>query len=122
MSEGRVAVQVAGQEIPRGGEFLADEAQPEEPGAHRVLRVLGLLGLGAGALGVLRHLAECEAKLDEALELACVDAVLPLSLGRVELEEPELDRLSEYSDKRSYPNKFFIRRMPENAGECKPKP
>ena len=72
MPEGCVSVKVAGQEVSRGGELLADEAEPEEPGAHRVFGVLVLLGLGAGGFDVLRHLAEREAKLNVALELSCV--------------------------------------------------
>ena len=91
VAEGRVAGEVACQEIPRGGEFLSDESQPHQPGAHRKLGVLGLLGLGACGLDFLRHLAQCEAKLNVALQLAGVDTVLPPAVGRVELEKPELD-------------------------------
>ena len=91
MSEGRVAVQVAGQEVSRGCEFLADEAQSEEPSAHRVLWVFGLLGLCACALDFLCHLAQCEAKLDVALELAGVDPILLAVRRRVELEKSELN-------------------------------
>mgnify|MGYP007025271914 CR=1 FL=1 len=46
----------------------------------------------AGRGYFLRHLAECEAELDVALELPCVEAA-PAPVARfVELEEPELDR------------------------------
>ena len=112
MPEGCVSVKVAGKEISRGGELLADEAEPEEPGAHRVFGVLVLLGLGACGFDVLCKLAEREAKLNVALELPCVDAVLAAAVRGVELEKAELDCLSEYSDKRFYPNKFFIRSLP----------
>ena len=91
MAEGRVAGKVAGQEVSRGGELLADEAQAKEPGSHRVLGVLVLLGPGACRPHVLRHLAEREAKLNVALELPCVDAALAPGGRLVELEEPELN-------------------------------
>ena len=91
-SEGCVAVQAAGQKLSGGLELVADESQSEEPGAHCVLGVLGLLGLGAGGADFLCHLAQCQAKLNVALELSGVEAVL-LAVGRgVELEEAELDR------------------------------
>ena len=92
VAEGGVPGEAAGEDVPCGGELLADEAQAEEPGAHGVLRVLVLLGLGAGALDRLRHLAQREAKLDVTLELPRVEAVLPVGGGGVELEKPELDR------------------------------
>ena len=72
VAEGRVAGEVAGQEAPRGGEFLSDEAQPHQPGAHRKLGVLGLLGLGACSPNFLRHLVQRETKLNVALQLAGV--------------------------------------------------
>ena len=88
VAEGCVPGKVPGQEVPRGGEFLSDEAQPHQPGAHRKLGVLGLLGLGAGGLDFLRHLAQCEAKLDVALQLSGVDAVALAVRRGVELEKP----------------------------------
>ena len=91
MAESRVAAEVPHQEVPRGGEFLAHEAHPHQPCPHRELGVLRLLGLVAGALGVLRHLAQRQRKLYECLELPGVDAVLLVTFGLVELEEPELN-------------------------------
>ena len=92
VAEGGIPGEAAGQQVAGGGELLADEAQAEEPGAHGVLGVVVLLGLGAGGLDRLRHLAQCEAKLDVALELSGVEAVPALGGGGVELEKPELDR------------------------------
>ena len=91
VAEGRVAGKVAGQEVSGRCELLADEAQAEEPGSHRVLGVLVLLGLGACRPHVLRHLAEREAKLNVALELPGMDAAPAVDGRLIELEEPELD-------------------------------
>ncbi len=55
--EGCVSGKVAGQEVSCRCEFLADEAQAEEPGAHGVLRIFILLGLGACSAHILCHLA-----------------------------------------------------------------
>ena len=52
------------------------DAEAEEPGAHRVLGVLGLLRSGACRPLGLCHLAECEAKLNVAFQLSCVKTVL----------------------------------------------
>ena len=92
MPEGCVSCEVAGKDIPCGFKFLANEAQAEEPGSHCVLGVFVLLGLGACGSDFLGHLAECQAKLNVALELACVDAVLLAVCGGVELEKSELNR------------------------------
>ncbi len=109
MSEGGVSGKVAGQEVAGCRELFADESEAEEPGSHRVFRVFVLLRFRACAPRLLRHLAEGEAKLDVTLQLAGVNSALPFFGRGVELEKSELDRLSEYSDKRSYPNKIFIR-------------
>lgn len=92
MPEGGVAVQVFGEEVSYRGEFVADESEAEEPGAHRVFRVFVLLGFGAGGFDFLRQFAERQAKLNVALELTGVDAVLLAALGCVELEKPEFNR------------------------------
>ena len=92
MPKGGVSGQPLSQDFSCGGEFLFNEAQPEEPGSHGVLGVLVLLGLGAGASDFLCHLAQGQAKLNVAFELPGVKAVL-LTVGRsVKLEKPELDR------------------------------
>ena len=90
-AEGRVAGQVAGQEVACRLEFLSVKAEAEEPGAHGEFRVVGLLRLAAGVSDFLRHVGKGKGKLDEGLELACMDAVLLVALGSVELEKPELD-------------------------------
>ena len=92
VAEGRVTGKAAGQDVPCGFKLLADEAQAEESGAHGVFGVFILLGFGAGGAHHLGHLAERQAKLDVALQLAGVKAVA-LSVRRgIELEKSELDR------------------------------
>ena len=49
-------------------------------------------GLGLAVLHRFCHLAECEAKLNVALELSGVEPVLLAVCRGVELEESELDR------------------------------
>ena len=91
VAECRVAGQPLGQDLARRREFVPDEAQPEEPSPHRVLRVFVLLGLGAGGFDLLRHLAEQERKLYEAFQNPGVQPV-PLSVcRRIKLEKPQLD-------------------------------
>ena len=91
-AEAVVACKVLGEGFPCGCEFVPDEAHSHQPSPHGELFVFLLLFLGAGAPQVLCHLAHCEAKLNVALELACVEPVL-LAVGRrCELEKSELDR------------------------------
>ena len=71
-SEGCVAAQPLGEHLSCGLELVANESHPQEPGAHRILGVFMLLGLGAGELDFLRHLAESQAKLNVTLELPVV--------------------------------------------------
>ena len=111
VAEGRVAGKVFREDLAGGGELVADEAQPEEPAPHGVLFVVGDLDVRAGGSDLLRHLAQGEAQLDVGLQPAGVDPALFPVVGLLELVKPELDRLSEYSGKRSYPNKIFIRRL-----------
>ena len=92
VAEGRVTGKAAGQDVPCGFKLLANEAQAEEPGAHGVFGVFILLGFGAGGAHHLGHLAEGQAKLDVALQLAGVKAVAFSVRGGIELEKPELDR------------------------------
>ena len=91
MPEGCVSGKVAGKDVPRRCELLADEPEPKEPGPHGVFRVFDLLGLRACRPYLFRHLAEREAKLYVALQLAGVYAALALRGRLVELEKPELD-------------------------------
>ena len=56
------------------------------------LGVLVLLGLGAGASDFLCHLAQGQAKLDVALELSGMKAVLLAACGSIELEKSEFHR------------------------------
>lgn len=92
VSEGGVSVQALCKEFSCGLEFVADEAEAKEPGAHRVFRVLGLLGFRACGLDLFGHLAEGQAKLNVALKLSGVEAVLLAARGCFELEKPELNR------------------------------
>ena len=71
-SEGCVAAQPLGEHLSCRLELVTNESHPQEPGAHRILGVLMLLGLGAGELDFLRHLAEGQTKLNVTLELACI--------------------------------------------------
>ena len=92
VAEGGVAVKPLGVEVPCGLELVSDEAEAEEPGAHRVSGVLALLRLCGGGSYFLGKLAHGEAKLDVGFQLSGMQAVL-LSVCRcVELEKPELDR------------------------------
>lgn len=92
MPESCVSSQVAGQNVSCGFKFLSDEAQAKEPSSHRVFGVFVLLGLGTCGSDFLCHLAECEAKLNVALQLTCVDAASAFCGGGVKLEKSELDR------------------------------
>ena len=91
-AEGRVPGEASGEELSCGLEFVADETEAEEPGPHGVFGVLVLLGLGAGGLDRLGHLAQGQAKLDVAFELPGVKAILPSVCRGVKLEKPKLDR------------------------------
>jgi len=122
VSPSAVSFEVPHEVVPGRFELVPDESEAEHPAPEGVGFVFGLLLLRACAPDLLGQLAHRHAKLDHAFELSGVEAALALFAFFIEVEAAELDRLSEYSGKRSYPNKFFIRRMPENAGECKPKP
>ena len=91
-SECGVAGKSAGQDVSCCCKFLTDEPQAKKPGAHRVLWILVLLRLCAGASYFLCHLAECQAKLDVAFQLSGVKAVELAIGGCVELEKPEFHR------------------------------
>ena len=71
-SEGCVATQLLSENLSCSLELVTNESHPQEPCAHRILGVLMLLGLGAGELDFLRHLAEGQTKLNVTLELACI--------------------------------------------------
>ena len=87
-----VAGKVFREDLPRCLELLANEAQPHQPSPHRELFVFLLLLLGACAPHILCHLAHRKAKLNVALEFACVEPVLLAVHGRVELEKPKFHR------------------------------
>ena len=87
VAEGCVACEAFGEDLPCGLEFVTDESQAEQPGAHGVSGVLVLLGFGACAPHRLRHLGKGEAELDVAFQLAGVEAVLLAVLRGIELEE-----------------------------------
>ena len=90
-SEGVVAGKVLRQGFSCGGEFVANEAHSHQPSPHRELFVFLLLFLRACAAQVFCHLTHCEAKLNVALELACVKPVLLAACGLIELEKAEFD-------------------------------
>ena len=73
LSPGGVAGQVSEQELAGGGEFVADEAQPQEPAPEGVLRVVGLRTRRACGLGVQGLRTQGEAKLNVGLDPACVE-------------------------------------------------
>ena len=75
-AEAVVACKVLGEGFSCRCEFVANEAHSHQPSPHRELFVFLLLFLRACAAQVFCHLAHCEAKLNVALELACVKAVL----------------------------------------------
>ena len=77
LSPGGVARQVCEQVQAGGFEFLADEAQAQEPASEGVLRVVGLRARCAGRLGGQGLCAHGQAKLDVGLDLPGVE-------GRVE--------------------------------------
>ena len=91
MPEGRIACEVAGEDISCSFKFFADEAEPKEPGSHGILGVFVLLRFRAGGFDFLCHLAESEAKLDVAFQLAGVDTPLAVCGGFVKLEKSELN-------------------------------
>ena len=91
VAEGCVTAEPLCQNVAGGLELVPDEAQPKEPGAHCVLGVFTLLGLGACGLDLLCHLAQGKAELDVGAKLACVDTTLATIAGVVELEEAKLN-------------------------------
>ena len=92
MPEGGISGESPGQDFSCGGEFFANEPQPEEPGPHGVLGVFVLLGLWAGSADFLCHLAQGQAKLDVGFQLARMEAVLLAACRGIKLEEAELHR------------------------------
>ena len=110
-AERGVAFKVLGEELPSGFKLGSDHSEVVQPGAHRNLWFLCLNGLRAGALDFLCVCAQREAELDEGFEQTAMNPVLLAISWRQKIISAELDRLSEYSDKPSYPNKFFIRRL-----------
>ncbi len=111
VAEGGVSSEVRRKDLSGRCELFTDKPEPKEPASHGVLFVVGNLGVRARRLDLFRHLAECETELNVCLQAARVDPALLAIVGILKLEEAELDRLSEYSGKRSYPNKIFIRRL-----------
>ncbi len=90
-----ISLKVSCKEVSCCCEFVAHETQSHQPGSHCELGVFTLLWLGACCSQVLCHLAECQAKLNVALELSCVKSVF-LSVGRlVELEKSEFDLIQD---------------------------
>ena len=91
MAEGRVPGKVPCQDLPCGFEFLTDKAEPDQPGPHREFRVIHLGLFRACAPCCLRLCAECEAKLNVALEFPGVQAIPFVAFRAPKLEEAELD-------------------------------
>lgn len=94
-SEGVVAGKVLRQGFSCRCEFVANEAHSHQPSPHRELFVFLLLFLRACAAQVFCHLTHCEAKLNVALELACVKPVLLAACGLVELEKAEFNLIQD---------------------------
>ena len=90
-AESGVACKVSREDVPCRGEFLADEAEAQQPSPHCEFRVIPLRFFGACSLECLCHFGKCEAKLDVALDFPCVDTALTLCRGIGELEEAEFD-------------------------------
>ena len=90
-AESGVACKVSREDVPCRGEFPADEAKAHQPSPHREFWVFPLRFFGACGLEALRRFGKGEAKLDVALEFACVEAALALCRGVRELEEAEFD-------------------------------
>jgi len=95
---GGVAGQALGQVQARGLEFIPDESQAQEPAAEGVLGVVRLRPRRAGGLGGQRLMADGQAKLDVAFDLARVECAVegaeldgvrgPLGgKGRVQVEQ-----------------------------------
>ena len=90
--KGCVAVEALGVKVSCGLELVTDESQAEKPSPHCVFGVLVLPGLGTCCADFLCHLAQCQAKLNVAFQLSCVEATLAICGGGIKLEKPELNR------------------------------
>ena len=90
-AESGVACKVLREDFPCRGKFPADEAEAHQPSPHREFGVFPLRFFGACGLEVFRRFGKGEAKLDVALEFACVEAAPALCRGVRELEEAEFD-------------------------------
>lgn len=90
-AESGVAYKVPREDVPRRGEFPADEAEAHQPCPHCEFRVLPLRFFGACRPYCLCHFGKGKAKLDVALDFPCVDTALTLCRGIGKLEEAEFD-------------------------------
>ena len=88
---GCVALHVPQKDLPCRCEFIPDESQPQHPAPHRVLFVVGLLGLRACRSDHLGKLAHCEAKLDIGFHLTGVQSVALSVRWVCELEKAEFN-------------------------------
>ena len=121
--EGCVSAQSLRQGFACGFEFFSNEAQAKEPGSHRVLGVFVLLWLWGSALGIFCHLAQCQAKLDVALELSRVKSALAIFGWVVKLEKSELDgSLGEGGvEVKHVVSRFVVMGVSGTPGSCVPK-
>ena len=90
-AESCVACKVLREDVPCRGKFPADEAEAHQPCPHREFGVFPLRFFGACSLEVFRRFGKGEAKLDVALEFACVEAAPALCRGVRELEEAKFN-------------------------------
>ena len=90
-SEGGVTAESFGEYPSCSFEFVPDESHPKQPCPHRILRILGLLWLGACKLQFLCKFAQRQTQLNVALELSCMEAVEPSIAWYVELKEAEFN-------------------------------
>ena len=97
IAPGRIAGKSIREHPPGRGELVTDEAEAQQPAAHRVALVLALQRLILGRAGVQSAVVHGQAKLDVGFQLTGVQATLaPHRAGGVEvvkLEKPEFNAL-----------------------------
>ena len=77
-----VSGEVLGEKVSGGGEFLANQSQPNQPCSHGEFRVFRLLWFRAGGSQSLCHFGKGKAKLYVAFQLSGMKSVFP-AVGRL---------------------------------------